>query len=107
MDIRADVLSLLRAAPRQTLFVSQLTARLSEAGSHPGELDSGLSELAERGLVVVTTHQAPDRHLADMDLRTVALIASAAPEATQQARERTAAAWDEFLRRFLAAHRCG
>jgi hypothetical protein len=65
----------------------------------PAEFAAALQHLVESGEIIIVTKPAPDVHLNDEDLRIVALVT---PE-TSEAVEST---WRDFLREFLASHRC-
>jgi hypothetical protein len=65
----------------------------------PAEFAAALDRLAKRGDVVVVTKPAPDEHLADADLRIVALTSPGAGAAIE-------AAWHSWLRDFFSSHRC-
>ena len=65
----------------------------------PIEFAAALRHLEEAGEIIIVTKPAPDVHLNDADLRIVARVAPDASEAVE-------AAWRDFLREFLASHRC-
>lgn len=95
----------LQAAPHRAAFATELVADLSRIGTDPETAQRSLTSLAESGDVFITSRRPPDRHLASADLRVVAL---ADPSGTDRsALQRADAVWDDFLRQFLAAHRCG
>ena len=65
----------------------------------PAAFAAALDQLTAAGELIIVNKPAPDVHLADTDLRIVAPAAPGAPEAIE-------AAWRDFLREFLSAHRC-
>jgi len=65
----------------------------------PAEFAAALQHLVETGEIIIVSKPAPDVHLNDADLRIVARTTPDASEAIE-------AAWRDFLREFLASHRC-
>ena len=63
------------------------------------EFAAALQHLVEAGEIVIVTKPAPDVHLNSEDLRIVARVSPAMSEAIE-------ATWRDFLREFLASHRC-
>lgn len=71
-------------------------------------IDAALIELDAEKAIVVRDHAAPDPHLEGVDLRVIALVDAEAPtEAAEEAAiEAAEAVWSDWLRQFLATHRC-
>ena len=84
-------------------FVSELAASISPASRGP-TLEAVLGDLVRRREVLVATHAAPDVHLESTDLRVVAPLAGESGE--EGAEEAAEAFWNQWLRAFLATHRC-
>jgi hypothetical protein len=80
------------------LFVTEVQYGIAPQ-REPAEFAAALAELTKRGDIVVVTKPAPDVHLADADLRIVALAQPNAEAAIE-------AAWQCWLRDFFASHRC-
>jgi hypothetical protein len=93
-----QVLSTLQRNHPPALFVSELAAKVRSP-----ELEPALAELQAANSVLVSSYPAPDPHLEGLDLRIVALV----PEAGEiSAVESSATVWSDWLRQFLANHRC-
>jgi hypothetical protein len=80
------------------LFVTEVQYGIAPQ-REAAEFAAALDALAKRGDVVIVTKPAPDVHLAEADLRIVALAAPNAEVAIE-------AAWQSWLRDFFASHRC-
>jgi hypothetical protein len=65
----------------------------------PAEFAAALQHLVEAGEIIIVTKPAPDVHLNSEDLRIVARVSPEMSEAIE-------ATWRDFLREFLASHRC-
>lgn len=92
------MLSALQHNHPPALFVSELAVKV-----HSPELEPALAELQAANSVLVSSYPAPDPHLEGLDLRIVALV----PEAGEgTAVENSATVWSDWLRQFLANHRC-
>jgi hypothetical protein len=64
--------------------------------------------LEAAGVIVLRDHYCADPHLAEVDLRVVALLdRSAGAEAYAEALHRIDLAWNKWLGEYLANHRCG
>lgn len=103
-DPAAAVVHWLAEAPRRALFVTELGARWGRAGFAAARLDPTLEALQASGSVAVVDHPSPDPHLDAIDRRTVGLAPAAG--AAAQARGAAEDVWNEWLRGFLASHRC-
>jgi len=93
-----QVLTTLQRSHPPALFVSELAAKVRSP-----ELEPALAELQAANSVLVSSYPPPDPHLEGLDLRIVALV----PEAGEVgAVENSATVWSDWLRQFLANHRC-
>lgn len=96
---KEQVLSTLSRQHPPALFYTELAAKVRATP----ELATALSELESEHAILVTSFQAPDPHLEGIDLRIVALV----PEAGDiSALEASTTLWADWLRQFLANHRC-
>lgn len=103
------VLDLLRGRRPPAALVMELAALVG--GPLPAasaDLDGALTQLDANQAIVLMDHSAPDPHLEGLDLRAVALVPDEAPveQAVEAARRAADAVWGEWLRQFLATHRC-
>jgi hypothetical protein len=80
------------------LFVTEVQYGIAPR-REPGEFAAALQHLVEAGELIIVSKPPPDVHLRDEDLRIVARIAPDTSEAVESA-------WRDFLREFLASHRC-
>lgn len=80
------------------LFVTEVQYGIAPQRD-PVEFAAALQHLVETGEIIIVTKPAPDVHLNDADLRIVARTAPDMSEAVESA-------WRDFLREFLASHRC-
>jgi hypothetical protein len=80
------------------LFVTEVQYGIAPQRD-PAEFAAALQHLEEAGEIVIVSKPAPDVHLNDVDLRIVARVRPDTSEAVESA-------WREFLREFLASHRC-
>ncbi|WP_331755732.1 hypothetical protein [Streptomyces sp. NBC_01643] len=101
------ILTTLRRARHQALSGAELAAAARNSGIGNDEYEHALNSLEQSGRVIVVSHPSPDAHLNSVDLRTIGIAEEASPEALARARRSADACWDDFLRAFLAAHRCG
>jgi hypothetical protein len=87
------------------LFVTELAHALR---TPEADLDADLERLAERGAILIAEHPVPDPHLAGIDLRIVAPLASGCPRPEAEASAAGAAEtlWSKWLASFLSSHRC-
>lgn len=106
LDACRAALDVLAAAPRRAMFATELATRLAEAGCGPADTAEALAAADSAGRLVVVPHELGDPHLAGIDLRVVALAVDRRTDSRQDARHRADAYWAEFLREFLATHRC-
>ncbi|HEX6512711.1 MAG TPA: hypothetical protein VF157_10455 [Chloroflexota bacterium] len=96
--IEEQVLSALERSHPPALFISELAAKVRSP-----ELEPALAGLEANRSVLVSRFPAPDPHLEDLDLRIVALVP---PAGESSALEASATLWSDWLRQFLANHRC-
>ncbi len=96
--VQEQVLSTLQRNRPAALFVSELAAKVRSP-----ELESAIGDLAAARSVMVSSYPPPDPHLESLDLRIVALV-SDSDEAS--AVEASTTVWSDWLRQFLANHRC-
>ena len=80
------------------LFVTEIQYGIAPQRD-PGEFAAALQHLEKAGEIIIVSKPAPDVHLNDADLR---IVARATPDASAAVE----AAWRDFLREFLASHRC-
>ncbi|HZU04543.1 MAG TPA: hypothetical protein VFB73_01075 [Chloroflexota bacterium] len=108
-DAAAVVLAALRRAPRRAYFESELAASLRAQGLAPADVAAAIDALAAAGQVLTAEYTCPDPHLPVGGFRLVTALSPDEPpsaaEAAAQARLDTR--WEEWLRDFLATHRCG
>ena len=100
-DQERTVLAWLKSADG-ALFASEISARWEREGRLAAEIEPVLARLQDSGAVMIASHASPDRHLDDLDRRTVAACEGSPGEA-RLAADRL---WNRWLRDFLAMHRC-
>jgi selenocysteine lyase/cysteine desulfurase len=106
--LRDRVLELLRARNKKARFVTELYASLGRLQVGAADADRVLAELEAAGIVMVREHFCADPHLADVDLRVVALVERNEGEDPQMdAIRRIDETWNKWLNEYLANHRCG
>jgi hypothetical protein len=98
VTLERAIISALQQRSTGAMFVTELQHALANVAAS-GTLDAALHALTESGALIVVDHPPPDVHLHDIDLRIVAA-------ATPDARAAVQVVWHDFLREFLAAHRC-
>jgi hypothetical protein len=98
MTLERAITSALQRQPARAMFVTELRHAL---GGHAEgtSLDAALHALTQSGDLIVVDKPPPDAHLRDIDLRIVAVATPAASEAVETV-------WRDFVREFLASHRC-
>ena len=96
--VQEQVLSTLGGSHPPALFVGELAAKVRST-----ELEPALAELEAASAVLVSRYPAPDPHLEGLDLRVVALIPNGSESSAVEA---SATVWADWLRQFLANHRC-
>lgn len=98
MTAERAIVDLFERRSARALFVTEVQYGIVPQRD-PAEFAAALRHLEETGEIVIVTKPAPDVHLSDADLRIVARVAPDASEAVE-------ATWRDFLREFLASHRC-
>jgi hypothetical protein len=105
---RAALLDLLRGRSKKARFVTELLASLRRLNVSATDLDGVLSDLETEGIVMIRDHFCADPHLANVDLRIVALVEGAdGSDAAMNAIREIDEAWDKWLAEYLVNHRCG
>ncbi|HVA24870.1 MAG TPA: hypothetical protein VMW62_10805 [Chloroflexota bacterium] len=97
-SVHDRVLSALGRSHPPALFIGELAAKVRSPGLEPA-----LAELEANNSVLVSRYPAPDPHLECLDLRIVALVPQAGESSALEA---SAELWADWLRQFLANHRC-
>jgi len=96
--VQEQVLSTLRRSHPPALFFTELAAKVRSP-----ELEPAVADLEEAHSVLVARFTAPDPHLEGVDLRIVALVPESGDGAAVEA---STTLWSDWLRQFLANHRC-
>jgi hypothetical protein len=94
-----QVLSTLSRQHPPALFYTELAAKMRGTA----ELASAVSDLETEHAVMVTSFPVPDPHLEGIDLRIVALVPNGQDASAVEA---STTLWTDWLRQFLANHRC-
>lgn len=108
-DLAARVVDFLASRRPRAAFVTEIAAAIDRGrGTAMPSLDQALQALEASEQIVSLRESAPDPHLDSFDLRVAALVQGedAAGEATERARAAAYAVWSEWVREFLAHHRC-
>jgi hypothetical protein len=98
-DSAEKVLDVLRHRRPAAAFVTEIQASVGS----PDIVDASLRSLSEAELVLLMTESAPDPHLEHFDLRVAAMIADGDRDAALGAAREV---WGDWVRQFLAHHRC-
>jgi hypothetical protein len=98
MTLESAIANALRRRTVGAMFVTELQHALGDVADD-GALDASLHTLIQSGELIVVDKPAPDVHLRDIDLRIVAA-------ATPMANDAVETVWRDFVREFLASHRC-
>lgn len=102
------VVDVLNVGGKKARFATELVAGLRRFNVGKDEMDRALAELEGEGTVVVRDHFCADPHLAEVDLRVIALVdSSRGDEAHAAALQLIDLAWNKWLGEYLANHRCG
>lgn len=104
--IKETILRTLHQRKGKACFVSELVASLRRSSISKEGLDQAIVALSTEGLVVVRDNFCADPHLAEVDLRVVALIEEGT-DGYAAALHEIDLAWNKWLGEFLANHRCG
>ena len=101
--LNQEVLAVLDRRHPKGAFVTELVFTIDPSAG-PSQIEGALAELERSGRVVIIDHVAPDIHLKSTDLR---IVAQVPPEEDYSAAYQIVEAlWEEWLRSFLATHRC-
>jgi len=107
-NARKSVVEILSGRGKKALFATELLAGLRRFNLGKVEMDQALVELETEGSVVLRDHFCADPHLAEVDLRVIALLEPARnDQAHVAALHEIDLAWDKWLGEYLANHRCG
>ena len=102
------VVDVLNVGGKKARFATELVAGLRRFNVGKDEMDRALAELEAEGTVVLRDHFCADPHLAEVDLRVIALVdISRGDEAHAAALQQIDIAWNKWLGEYLANHRCG
>jgi len=102
------VVAILNGRGKKARFATELLAGLRQSNIGKAEMDQALGELEAEGAVVLRKHVCADPHLAEVDLRVVALLEPALGDQAHVAALREIdLAWNKWLGEYLANHRCG
>ena len=105
---KQSVIEVLSSRGQKALFATELLAGLRRFKLSKAEMDQLLAELEADGSVVVRDNFCADPHLAEVDLRVIALLeAGLGDQAYTAALHEIELAWNQWLGEFLANHRCG
>ncbi len=102
-SLRMLILERLESGARPARFVAELADSLLWAAPRPDAFEEELAELERGGEIVVRPQYCADPHLEGTDLRLVALVRDGDAETTLRSID---AAWQEWLKGYLANHRC-
>jgi len=107
-EAKRAALNVLGAAPKKARFATELAVALQRAMIGKEAMEQALADLQSEGIVMIRDHFCADPHLAGVDLRVAALVASAGgADAQLNAIREIDSAWDKWLSEYLANHRCG
>jgi len=108
VNAKKSVIGVLGSGGKKARFATELLAGLRRFNFGKAEMDQALGELEAEGVVVLRDHFCADPHLAEVDLRIIALIEPAlADQAHGAALQEIDLAWNKWLGEYLANHRCG
>lgn len=107
-EARKAVLELLGNRSKKARFMTEVSAALRRKNFGSEEIERAVAHLETEGVLMMRDHFCADPHLADVDLRIVALVDSMASSDPQiSAIREIDQAWDRWLASYLANHRCG
>lgn len=102
------ITDLLRSRSKKARFVTELAAALARAAIGKEQMEQALAELQAEGVVMIRDNFCADPHLADVDLRVVAMVESVDGADPQLSAIREIdSTWNKWLGEYLANHRCG
>jgi hypothetical protein len=107
-DAKTSVIEVLGGRGRKARFATEVLAELRRFKIGKDEMDQALDALEAEGVVVLRDHFCADPHLAEVDLRVIALIEpTLGDQANVAALHDIDLAWNKWLGEYLANHRCG
>ena len=107
-EAKKAVIDALRNRAKKARFVTELAVVLGRAAIGKEQMEQSLSELQTEGVVMIRDNFCADPHLADVDLRVVALVESIdGADAQLSAIREIDSTWNKWLGEYLANHRCG
>ena len=102
------VVDALNGRGKKSYFATELLAGLRRFHIGKNEMDQALSELQTEGVVIVRDNFCADPHLAEVDLRVIAVIDTGrGDDAHVAALHEIELAWNKWLGEYLVNHRCG
>ena len=102
------VIDALSSRAKKARFVTELAATVGRSHIGKEQMEEALAELQAEGAVMIHANFCADPHLADVDLRVVALVDSLDGEDAQLSAIRAIdSTWNKWLGEYLANHRCG
>jgi len=102
------VIDVLSGRGKKALFATELLAGLRRYNLSKDAMDQALVELEAENVIVLRDHFCADPHLAEVDLRVIALLEPArGDDAHAAALHEIDLAWNKWLGEYLANHRCG
>jgi hypothetical protein len=107
-NAKKAVLDVLNRRAKQARFATELVAGLRRFNIGKDEMEQALAELQAEGVVIVRDNFCADPHLAEVDLRVIAVVdAGRGDGAHVAALHEIDLAWNKWLGEYLANHRCG
>jgi len=108
VNAKKAVIEVLGSRGKKARFATEVLAGLRRYKVGKTEMDQVLGDLEAEGVVVLRDHFCADPHLAEVDLRVVALLEPALGDQAQVAAlHEIDLAWNKWLGEYLANHRCG
>ena len=102
------IVEILKGRSKKARFATEVLAGLRHFKIGKAEMDHALGALETEGAVVLRDHFCADPHLAEVDLRVIALIdPTLGDQAHGAALQEIDLAWNKWLGEYLANHRCG
>ena len=102
------VVDLLNGRGKKAHFATEVLAGLRRSSIGKAEMDQALGGLEAEGVVVLRDHFCADPHLAEVDLRVIALVDHALGDQSRAAAlHEIDLTWNMWLGEYLANHRCG
>lgn len=102
------LIDMLRHGAKKARFVTELAAALARSHIDKEQMEQALSELQSESIIMIRDNFCADPHLADVDLRVVAVVESIDGADPQLSAIREIdSVWNKWLGEYLANHRCG